>query len=178
MGLVSCRVMATRNQKVIALAAGNRHTAAIIEGGTVLAWGSNEHGQLGYGTTDSASNATPRVVEAMKVSTTLSRSLLPFVCWLCSALTRVQCIAWGAVCSIDWLFCIASQAACTALLMRVSPANLQTRTLCCTSSGKRSLICCICHASGPAAKTPAFPCWRRQSVLVQLCHGMIHKLQD
>lgn len=66
-GQVCCRVMAIRHQKVIALAAGNRHTAAIIEGGNVLAWGSNEHGQLGYGTTDSASNATPRIVEAMKV---------------------------------------------------------------------------------------------------------------
>ena len=49
------------------MAAGNRHTAAIVEGGLVLAWGSNEHGQLGYGTTDSASNAVPRIVEAMKV---------------------------------------------------------------------------------------------------------------
>ncbi|KAK9837376.1 hypothetical protein WJX84_002537, partial [Apatococcus fuscideae] len=60
------RVMAVKHLKVIALAAGNRHTAAIVEGGSVLAWGGNEHGQLGYGTTDSASNATPRIVEAMK----------------------------------------------------------------------------------------------------------------
>ena len=70
--------MATRHQKVIALAAGNRHTAAIIEGGTVLAWGSNEHGQLGYGTTDSASNATPRIVEAMKVRINLRQLCPPF----------------------------------------------------------------------------------------------------
>lgn len=65
----ACRIMATRHQKVMAIAAGNRHTAAVVEGGLVLAWGSNEHGQLGYGTTDSASNAVPRIVEAMKVST-------------------------------------------------------------------------------------------------------------
>ena len=32
----------------------------------MYAWGSNGAGQLGYGTYDSATQATPRVVEALK----------------------------------------------------------------------------------------------------------------
>ena len=54
-------------QRVMAVAAANRHTVVLAEGGTVYSWGSNLQGQLGYGTSDSASNAVPRIVEAMKV---------------------------------------------------------------------------------------------------------------
>lgn len=63
-----CRV-ASMKQRVIAVAAANRHTVVVAEGGTVYSWGNNLQGQLGYGTSDSASNAVPRIVEAMKVST-------------------------------------------------------------------------------------------------------------
>lgn len=49
------------------MAVANRHTVALLDGGYVFSWGSNLQGQLGYGTTDSASNAIPRVVEALKV---------------------------------------------------------------------------------------------------------------
>lgn len=34
---------------VVALAAGSRHTCAILEGGNVRCWGRGEHGRLGYG---------------------------------------------------------------------------------------------------------------------------------
>ncbi len=61
------RVLSMR-QRVIAVAAANRHTVAVVEGGHVFSWGCNLQGQLGYGTSDSASNAVPRIVEAMKVS--------------------------------------------------------------------------------------------------------------
>lgn len=61
-----CRV-ASMKQRVTAVAAANRHTVVVAEGGTVYSWGSNLQGQLGYGTSDSASNAVPRIVEAMKV---------------------------------------------------------------------------------------------------------------
>ena len=54
-------------QRVAAVAAANRHTVAVLEGGHVYSWGCNLQGQLGYGTSDSASNAVPRIVEAMKV---------------------------------------------------------------------------------------------------------------
>lgn len=54
--------------RVSAVAVANRHTVAVVEGGHVYSWGCNLQGQLGYGTSDSASNAVPRIVEAMKVS--------------------------------------------------------------------------------------------------------------
>ena len=56
--------MATLRARV---AAANRHTVAVSDGGAVFSWGCNLQGQLGYGTSDSASNATPRLVEAVKV---------------------------------------------------------------------------------------------------------------
>jgi alpha-tubulin suppressor-like RCC1 family protein len=59
------RVSAMR-ARVTAVAAANRHTVALAEGGGVFSWGCNLQGQLGYGTSDSASNAVPRVVEAVK----------------------------------------------------------------------------------------------------------------
>ena len=63
----TCRITTLNRQKVAAVAVANRHTVALLEGGTVYSWGSNLQGQLGYGTSDSASNAVPRIVEAMKV---------------------------------------------------------------------------------------------------------------
>ncbi|WP_018653355.1 RCC1 domain-containing protein [Actinomadura flavalba] len=36
---------------VRAVAGGGRHSLAVLEGGTVVAWGANDHGQLGDGTT-------------------------------------------------------------------------------------------------------------------------------
>ena len=61
-----CRVSMLK-QRVLCIAAANKHSVAIVEGGTVFSWGANDQGQLGYGTSDSASNAVPRLVEAMKV---------------------------------------------------------------------------------------------------------------
>lgn len=59
--------MAAFRTRVIAVAAANRHSAALTAGGEVWTWGSNAHGQLGYGTSDSGSNPNPRLVEALKV---------------------------------------------------------------------------------------------------------------
>ncbi|KAG9452101.1 hypothetical protein H6P81_005005 [Aristolochia fimbriata] len=55
--------------KVIAVAAANKHSAAISESGEVFTWGCNKTGQLGYGTSNSASNYIPRVVEYLKGKT-------------------------------------------------------------------------------------------------------------
>lgn len=52
---------------VVSVAAANRHTVVATNDGQVFSWGSNLQGQLGYGTSDSASNATPRMVEVLKV---------------------------------------------------------------------------------------------------------------
>ncbi len=54
------------------MAAANKHTAILTDAGAIFSWGSNDQGQLGYGTSDSASNALPRQVEAMKVSSEMA----------------------------------------------------------------------------------------------------------
>ncbi|CAM8884892.1 unnamed protein product [Rhodiola kirilowii] len=59
------RVSSIRS-RVVAVAAANKHTAAVSESGEVFTWGCNKEGQLGYGTSNSASNYTPRVVEYLK----------------------------------------------------------------------------------------------------------------
>ena len=63
----ACRVSGLKGVAVVTAAAANRHTVVAASDGRVFSWGSNLQGQLGYGTSDSASNATPRLVEAMKV---------------------------------------------------------------------------------------------------------------
>ncbi|KAH9323751.1 hypothetical protein KI387_018390, partial [Taxus chinensis] len=52
--------------RVIAVAAANKHSAAVTESGEVYTWGCNKEGQLGYGTSNSASNYVPRTVESLK----------------------------------------------------------------------------------------------------------------
>jgi alpha-tubulin suppressor-like RCC1 family protein len=46
---------------VAVLSAGSGHSAAILGDGSIVAWGSNDYGQLGNGTTDSSSNPVPVV---------------------------------------------------------------------------------------------------------------------
>lgn len=52
--------------KVVAVSAANKHTAVVSESGEVFTWGCNREGQLGYGTSNSASNYTPRLVDYLK----------------------------------------------------------------------------------------------------------------
>lgn len=61
-----CRVADLRC-RIVAVAASNRHSAAVSAAGEVFTWGCNRDGQLGYGTHNSANNPTPRLVDAMKV---------------------------------------------------------------------------------------------------------------
>lgn len=61
-----CRITTIR-ARWAGVAAANKHTVAVTDAGAVYSWGDNSQGQLGYGTTDSAANANPRIVEAMKV---------------------------------------------------------------------------------------------------------------
>ncbi|KAF6169809.1 hypothetical protein GIB67_034201 [Kingdonia uniflora] len=60
------RRVSSLRTKIVAVAAANKHTAVICEHGEVFTWGCNKEGQLGYGTSNSASNYTPRVVEYLK----------------------------------------------------------------------------------------------------------------
>lgn len=57
------RRVSSLKSKIVAVAAANKHTAVVSDSGEVFTWGCNKEGQLGYGTSKSASNYTPRVVE-------------------------------------------------------------------------------------------------------------------
>ncbi|QKG51407.1 hypothetical protein GKZ67_00910 [Hymenobacter sp. BRD67] len=48
--------------RLVQIAAGNYHAVALAADGTVYAWGSNNDGQLGNGTTNSTANSTPNAV--------------------------------------------------------------------------------------------------------------------
>uniref|UniRef100_A0A1D1XD86 Inhibitor of Bruton tyrosine kinase n=1 Tax=Anthurium amnicola TaxID=1678845 RepID=A0A1D1XD86_9ARAE len=63
------RRVSSLRSKIISVAAGNKHTVAVAEVGEVFTWGCNKEGQLGYGTSNSASNYTPRMVEYLKGKT-------------------------------------------------------------------------------------------------------------
>ncbi|KAK4414823.1 Inhibitor of Bruton tyrosine kinase [Sesamum alatum] len=60
------RRVSSLKARIVAVAAANKHTAVVSEAGEVYTWGCNKEGQLGYGTSNSASNYTPRVVEYLK----------------------------------------------------------------------------------------------------------------
>ncbi|KAK1409850.1 hypothetical protein QVD17_36379 [Tagetes erecta] len=59
------RVSALKS-KIVAVAAANKHTAVVSDSGEIFTWGCNKEGQLGYGTSNSGSNYTPRLVEYLK----------------------------------------------------------------------------------------------------------------
>lgn len=63
------RRVSSLKSKIVAVAAANKHTAVVSDIGEVFTWGCNREGQLGYGTSNSASNYTPHVVESLKGKT-------------------------------------------------------------------------------------------------------------
>ncbi|KAG5567645.1 hypothetical protein RHGRI_002997 [Rhododendron griersonianum] len=60
------RRVSSLRSKIVAVAAANKHTAVVSDSGEVFTWGCNKEGQLGYGTSNSASNYTPRLIEYLK----------------------------------------------------------------------------------------------------------------
>lgn len=60
------RRVSSLKSRIVAVAAANKHTAVVSKSGEVFTWGCNREGQLGYGTSNSASNYTPRLVEYLK----------------------------------------------------------------------------------------------------------------
>jgi alpha-tubulin suppressor-like RCC1 family protein len=60
------RRVSSLKSRIVAVAAANKHSAAVAETGEVFTWGCNKEGQLGYGTSNSASNCIPRMVEYLK----------------------------------------------------------------------------------------------------------------
>ncbi|KAK0601992.1 hypothetical protein LWI29_029399 [Acer saccharum] len=60
------RRVSSLKSRIVAVAAANKHTVVVSDSGEVFTWGCNREGQLGYGTSNSASNYTPRLVEYLK----------------------------------------------------------------------------------------------------------------
>lgn len=60
------RKVSTLKARVVAVAGANKHSAVLTENGEVYTWGCNREGQLGYGTSNSASNFTPRLIDYLK----------------------------------------------------------------------------------------------------------------
>ncbi|GJS05233.1 ankyrin repeat-containing protein [Tanacetum coccineum] len=60
------RRVSSLKSKIVAVAAANKHTAVVSDSGEVFTWGCNKEGQLGYGTSNSSSNYTPRLIEYLK----------------------------------------------------------------------------------------------------------------
>lgn len=60
------RRVSSLKSRIVAVAAANKHTAVVSDSGEVFTWGCNKEGQLGYGTSNSASNYNPRMVEYLK----------------------------------------------------------------------------------------------------------------
>jgi hypothetical protein len=60
------RRVSSLKSRIVCVSAANKHTAVVSEGGEVFTWGCNKEGQLGYGTSNSGSNYTPRLVEYLK----------------------------------------------------------------------------------------------------------------
>ncbi|EOA29778.1 hypothetical protein CARUB_v10012869mg [Capsella rubella] len=60
------RKVTSLKAKIVAVSAANKHTAVVSECGEVFTWGCNREGQLGYGTSNSASNYSPRLVDYLK----------------------------------------------------------------------------------------------------------------
>lgn len=60
------RRVSSLKAKILSVAAANKHTAVVSECGEIYTWGCNREGQLGYGTSNSGSNYTPRLVEYLK----------------------------------------------------------------------------------------------------------------
>lgn len=81
---------------VVGLAAGNYHTCALLNDGSVRCWGSGASGQLGYGTVENiGDDETPSSVSPVNVGGTVT-ALSAGASHTCALLTsgRVRC--WGS----------------------------------------------------------------------------------
>ena len=60
------RRVSSLKTRLIVVAIDNKHSTSVAEFGEVYTWGCNREGQLGYGTSNSASYYVPCVVESLK----------------------------------------------------------------------------------------------------------------
>lgn len=92
------RKVSTLKARVVAVAAANKHSAVLTEGGEVYTWGCNREGQLGYGTSNSASNYVPRCIEYLK-----GRHLVSI------AAAKYHTVALGAEGEVSYLLLLVSK---------------------------------------------------------------------
>ena len=81
-------ISALSNRNIVKIACGDTHTLAVTDTGDLFAFGRNQNGQLGIGSTNDA--LLPHPVEALKVC--LSPSRMHAACWAAHA-----CISQCAV---------------------------------------------------------------------------------
>ena len=74
-----------------AIAAGGLHACAIVQGGRVKCWGMNKYGQLGSGTTDSASPIEPAAIGAGSVAIAIGAGAFHS----CAVLEGGKVTCWG-----------------------------------------------------------------------------------
>ena len=82
------RRVSSLKQRIVAVAAANKHSAAVAETGEIFTWGCNKAGQLRYGTSNSTPKCIPRMVEYLegKLLRNLTDPLMP---------SSFQVFTWG-----------------------------------------------------------------------------------
>jgi alpha-tubulin suppressor-like RCC1 family protein len=73
------------------IALGDSHSCALQTGGEIKCWGSNNHGQLGDGTTDGSTNP----VEVSGITTATSLAVGPAYFFSCALLKDGKVMCWG-----------------------------------------------------------------------------------
>jgi alpha-tubulin suppressor-like RCC1 family protein len=89
-GLHSTPVAVHALSHVVAIATGTRDSLALLENGTAMAWGDNEHGQLGNGTTSDSD--LPGAVSGLSGATAIAAGAEHSLALLSSG----SAMAWGA----------------------------------------------------------------------------------
>lgn len=79
-----------------ALAAGDRHTCAVLEGGGVICWGANERGQLGYGNQAPVGGSGPPAAAGTVPLPGPARAIAAGGDHTCALLIGGAVVCWGA----------------------------------------------------------------------------------
>lgn len=82
--------------RALAIAAGDRHTCAVLEGGGVVCWGANERGQLGYGNQDAVGGSGPPSAAGLVPLPGPARAIAAGGDHTCALLIGGAVVCWGA----------------------------------------------------------------------------------
>ncbi len=98
---------------VVAIAAGGKHNLALCDDGSLVAWGNNNDGQLGSGTTINGIGSLPVMVDRSGALADKSSSRWPrdtATAWHCAGMEPLA--AWGSTAKANWATAGAQAAAC------------------------------------------------------------------